>query len=86
VGADASRWTFLTGEEIMLRKVLSAFSMSLEPKMALEGGLMDIAHSQKIVLVDGRGGLRGHYGTDAEGIDEVFHRSQHVLKEKVNDE
>lgn len=86
VGADTKRWTFLTGEEPALKRVLSSFSMPFEPKRDMGNGMMDIAHSQKLVIVDARGGLRGHYGSDSDGIDEVFHRSQHVLKEKVNAE
>jgi protein SCO1/2 len=86
LGFNPARWTFLTGDELKLRRVLTAFSVPLEPKRALSGGLMDIAHSQKLVIVDGRGRIRGHYGSDDEGIDEVFHRSKHVLNAKVNAE
>jgi protein SCO1 len=80
-GADPVKWTFLTGEESEVSKVMSGFMMSLEPKKVMGNGLMDIAHSQKLVIVDGRGSLRGFYGSDDDGIDEVFHRSRHVLFE-----
>ena len=36
----------------------------------------------RLVLVDPAGGLRGSYGLDAAGIDEVFHRAQHVRDER----
>ena len=32
-----------------------------------------------IILVDWEGGVRGLYETDDPGLDEIFHRSQHVL-------
>ena len=35
----------------------------------------------RLVLVDREGGVRGSYGTDEAGIDEVFHRSRHVEEE-----
>ena len=31
---------------------------------------------------DRDGGVRGYYDTDAQGLDEVFHRSWHVLLEE----
>jgi cytochrome oxidase Cu insertion factor (SCO1/SenC/PrrC family) len=43
---------------------------------------MDIAHTGKVVLVDGSGRIRGYYGTDDLGLDEVFNRAQHVLKQE----
>ena len=45
-------------------------------------GLVDIAHSGKFVIVDGGGRIRGYYDTDESGLDEIFHRSQHVLREQ----
>ena len=45
--------------------------------------LIDIGHGGRLVLVDGQGRVRGHYETTAVGIDEVFHRAQHVLREQL---
>jgi len=42
---------------------------------------IDIAHTGQVVLVDGNGRIRGYYGTDEMGLDEVFNRAQHVLRE-----
>ena len=47
-----------------------------------DGNLVDIAHSTRFVLVDGAGGIRGYYDSDAEGVDEVFSRARHVLRER----
>jgi len=34
------------------------------------------------VLVDGSGRIRGYYGTDEMGLDEVYNRAQHVLRQQ----
>jgi protein SCO1/2 len=41
--------------------------------------LYDIAHAAQFALVDQVGNLRGLYSSDESGMDEIFHRSQHVL-------
>jgi len=79
-GANFDRWVFLTGPHDAMRKTLEGFALALEPKKVVND-LMDIAHSQRLVIVDGTGGLRGRYESSGEGLDEVFHRAQHVLHE-----
>lgn len=44
--------------------------------------LAEIARGGKFVIVDGGGRIRGYYDTDEWGLDEIFHRSQHVLREQ----
>ncbi len=51
-----------------------------EPTPLGQDDLIDIAHTGKFVLVDGDGVIRGYYDHDPEGLDEIFHRSRHVLK------
>ena len=79
---DPARWSFLTGEPDAVRTLLvDGFKAAMgEPQES--DGLMDISHSGKFFLVDGDGGVRGFYDSDEMGLDEVFHRSQHVLKEQ----
>ncbi len=81
-GADEQRWRFVTGPlKDMEALVVGGFKTAMDPKQR-EGdvGMYDIAHTTKLVLIDKDGGVRGYYNTDPEGIDEVFHRSQHVLR------
>lgn len=81
-GADPTRWHFLTGEpEPVRRFIVDGFKTPMGPESD-EAGVMDIAHSGKLVIVDGSGGIRGYYDSDESGLDEVFHRSQHVLKQQ----
>ena len=81
IGADASRWTLVTGESEAIRKLADGFHVPLGDPQSLPGGLMDIAHSGKLILVDGKGAVRGYYDTDEAGLDEVYNRAQHVLRE-----
>ncbi|HXV77877.1 MAG TPA: SCO family protein [Candidatus Polarisedimenticolaceae bacterium] len=82
---DLERWTLLTGPPASVRSlVIDGFRLGLG--QAPETGTppespAEIAHSGKLVLVDGSGGVRGYYDADGEGLDEVFHRTLHVLKQ-----
>jgi protein SCO1/2 len=83
-GVDPLRWTMLTGPpEQVERLIEQGFKTGIGAPEPLGEGIVDIAHSGKFVLVDQSGGIRGYYDTDPEGLDEIFHRSQHVLKESA---
>ncbi len=80
-GIDPGGWTLLTGDPADVRRlILEGFRTPLG-EVEDDAGLVDIAHSGKFVLVDGRGAIRGYYDSDATGLDEIFHRSRHVLAE-----
>lgn len=74
-GADFNRWYFLTGK------------VDAIAKLALEGfklGSVDepIMHSDRFVLVDGAGNIRGYFpGTEAEGITQLVAAIHTLLKE-----
>jgi protein SCO1/2 len=85
-GQDPAHWTLLTGEPDAVRElVVSGFLLAMGSPETTDG-IVDVAHSGRLVLVDGRGRIRGYYDSDAEGLDEVFHRSIHVLEESRVDE
>jgi protein SCO1/2 len=81
LGVDPGRWTLLTGDPEQVRRIV-VFGFKT-PDVAASAGVepMDIAHTGKLVLVDGAGRVRGYYGSDEMGLDEVFNRAQHVLRE-----
>lgn len=91
-GLDTSRWDLLTGSPEAVRAlVVGGFATHMGERgdvgaggQPATGELMDIAHSTHFVLVDGRGRIRGYYGSDERGRDEVFHRAQHVLREAAD--
>ncbi len=78
-GVDETRWQLVTGPLERVRALLTAgFKVPGAEGIGTDG---DIPHTAKVVLVDGKGQIRGYYDTDEDGLDEVFHRSQHVLDE-----
>lgn len=81
LGADLDgRWSFVTGSDAAMRElVIEGFKLHVGDKKRNDEGLIDIAHIGRFVLVDWQGNVRGIYDTDKNGLDEVFHRAQHVL-------
>lgn len=73
-------WNFLTGPRKDLQKiVVDGFKVPMGEKSPVEKKLetqtitlMDIAHSDKVVLVDDKGRVRGYYNTDKIGIDKLM--------------
>jgi protein SCO1 len=81
-GVDPLRWILLTGPPEAVRDLAEkGFEVAMGVPVTAPGGVIDIAHSGKLVLVDASGDVRGYYGTEEPGLDEVFHRSQSVLRE-----
>lgn len=79
-GLDLERWSLVTGDEQEMRAiVLDGFALPMGERLDLAGGLVDVAHATRLVLVDPAGGVRGYYGSDAVGLDEVFHRTLQIL-------
>lgn len=79
---DPQGWTLLTGTPDQLRALLiEGFRVPLGRPVTDERGLMDIAHAERLVLVDRRGRVRGYYGSDDHGLDELFQSSLHVLED-----
>lgn len=73
-------WSYLTGTKADLEKIIvSGFKVPMgnkEPveKLLAEGKitLFDIAHSEKLVLVDDKGQIRGYYGTERVEMDKMM--------------
>ena len=71
-GADAARWSFVTGPvDSVKAAVVSGFKVALEklPKGASD---YDVTHGDWFVLVDARGAIRGYYTVDEpKDVDKV---------------
>jgi protein SCO1/2 len=82
VGAN-DKWHFVTGDEAAIRAVVrDGFKLGIgQPEVQAGGSMYDIAHSTKLAIVDTEGGVRGFFDIEPEGLDEIFHRSQHVMAE-----
>ena len=83
MGVDPLRWTLLTGDPAAVRRlVVDGFKTPVVAPPPGGPGPIDIAHTGKLVLVDGLGRIRGYYGSDDMGLDEVYNRAQHVLRQE----
>jgi len=73
-------WNFLTGTKADLEKiVINGFKVPMGNKEAVTKKLdnktitlMDIAHSDRVVLVDSQGQIRGYYSTDKISMDKMM--------------
>lgn len=83
VGATSERWRFVTGSEQAVGDLVrKGFKLGMDPTPTDDGSLFDIAHSTQLALVDADGGVRGFFDIEPDGgLDEIFHRSQHVQAE-----
>jgi cytochrome oxidase Cu insertion factor (SCO1/SenC/PrrC family) len=69
--ADQSRWKFLTGEPDQLKPIMEGFQIAYKV-LDEKDGVPDILHSQKFILIDRRGHIRGFYRTDTEGEERLL--------------
>jgi protein SCO1/2 len=80
-------WTFVTSRTESestgyLAFIESAFGVAVGDGTSAERQTaMDIAHSEKLLLVDASGQLRGVFGATPEGLNEIFHRSVALMGE-----
>ncbi|MBY0416428.1 MAG: SCO family protein [Bdellovibrionales bacterium] len=73
-------WNYLTGSQADLEKiVISGYKVPMGKKESIEKQLdtekvtlFDIAHSEKLVLVDDKGQIRGYYGTERVEMDKMM--------------
>ncbi|MCC6407751.1 MAG: SCO family protein [Planctomycetes bacterium] len=79
LGADASRWLFLTGEAAEIDAFLrSSFALPVErvaPGSVPVGE--HVTHSTKLVVIDARGRVAGYYsGTEPASVREALERAK----------
>lgn len=73
-------WNYLTGTRADLEKiVINGFKVPMGEKESITKKLetetvtlMDIAHTEKLVLVDDKGQIRGYYGTERVEMDKMM--------------
>ena len=97
MGAQADSWTFLTAPsslsaEDYARQIEETFGVAAgvatqdsgaPVSTGSEGALssLDLAHAERLMLIDQKGRLRGLYPATPEGIDEIFHRAVSLMGE-----
>jgi cytochrome oxidase Cu insertion factor (SCO1/SenC/PrrC family) len=67
LGADESRWSFVTGTDQQMQDVARGMLMTAVPATESD----PIIHSTKFLLVDAEGGVRGVYDSDPAGMDKL---------------
>jgi len=80
-GAQPGQWYFLTGE----KKAIYALARQGFKVTATQGdgGPRDFIHSDRFVLVDRQGRIRGYYqGTDPKAVDALLRDLRRLLKER----
>ncbi len=73
-GADGDGWRLLTGDYHAIRALLiGGFKTAVGETPSRTGQAADdIEHSGKLMLVDGRGHLRGWFSSDAAGVEALL--------------
>lgn len=65
LGVEDPRWLFLTGEKDAIVKLVLE-GLKLPAVVSGPEGSVDVTHSDRFVLVDRRGRIRGYYGAEDE--------------------
>ncbi len=74
--ADFKHWFFLTGSWVDTEKtVKEGFKISMG-----KGADLEVIHSEKFVLVDQQGRIRGYYDADDAGLAAIIKDAKAVLK------
>jgi protein SCO1/2 len=68
-GADRGTWRFLTGSEEQVAAVARSFSVALQGEADATKADFGIMHSGHLILVDGRGRIRGYYASSEDGVE-----------------
>ena len=72
MNANPNVWRFITAPQEDTKKLLvDGFKVPLGEK-ELAGNVLDVAHSNKLVLVDQRGQIRGYYSTEKDDINKLM--------------
>ena len=66
-----ARWRFLTGTRAQVTHVNQAFQQAYEQQKS-EGDAPNILHSQKFILVDSEGQIRGFYDDNSSDINRLL--------------
>jgi protein SCO1/2 len=75
--ASPYRWTFLTGEQKALEEtVVKGFKLAMGRDVE---SAMQIFHSERFVLVDAEGRVRGYYDADKPGVDKLLRDVNYLI-------
>lgn len=82
--ANPNVWRFVTASMSEIKKLLvDGFKVPMGDK-ALANNVMDVAHSNKLVLVDQEGRIRGYYSAEKDGINQLMIDTGLLINRKKN--
>ncbi|ACY18465.1 SCO family protein [Haliangium ochraceum] len=86
-GADPQRWRFLTGEPDEVKRISEqGFMLGLQRQGELAGGIPDIVHSERLVLIDPALRIRGYYdASDAVRLERMLRDARRLIAESQGD-
>jgi protein SCO1/2 len=67
-GADDRRWLFLTGSLAEMNRAVTGSMKIPFQKGGADTSAFDVMHGEHLVLVDGKGRIRGYFDADPEGM------------------
>jgi len=68
----APTWRFVTGDEASVYETIEGFKQLADIQREAGKDVPEILHSQKFVLIDGQGEIRGFFDSTPEGIDTLW--------------
>ena len=82
---DRERWALLTGSRPQVHRLVDeGLHLVMGEPEADEAGLIDVAHSGKIAVVDGGGCVRGYFDPDPTGLDGAYRTALLVRADPCN--
>jgi len=81
-GADTQVWSFITHEdkEALFKLYRDGYKVNVSDAQPAQD-LYDIAHSEKMVLVDKKGQIRGYYGYEPEKVEQLIIDARHLVED-----
>lgn len=80
-GADTDHWTFLTGSQADVNAMSEGLAQALVTRPTDGAEVPDITHSQRMLLLDPAGHVRGFFPTDEAGLDALVQAIEGVAAE-----
>jgi protein SCO1/2 len=80
-GADDHRWLFLTGSLAEMNRAVTGSMKIPFQKGGADTSAFDVMHGEHIVVVDGKGRIRGYFDADPEGMTRIENAIETLVSE-----
>jgi protein SCO1/2 len=80
VGADFSRWHFLTADPSTIKDlVMKGFKVAIGDPVKNAEGVMDITHAAQLMLIDEKGNVVGLFESHQKGVGELLEKMASLI-------